>query len=222
MQHRRGELRIFPKKNNTYHLTDITWDGTLIGERVLAPSQSTRCLNVSVWRDRSIDGQCRHPGRSREGRGDEMLLFFVCRRHGPTKPPKNCAPSSGSQHIETLERKELLIRTQLHLKPRPGRVQDVLDFYAIRGILTRSLAQPGCMAAEIRVGTPGSGLCCRQCRLGVRSGLPSVAKEPGPGPRCRGTQPSCWTIRTVCSAKPSCRQYMTSGLPVPVQNPQGH
>lgn len=81
-----------------------------------------------------------------------MLLFFVCRRHGPTKPPKNCAPSSGSQHIETLERKELLIRTQLTLKPHPGRVQDVLDFFANRGILTRSLAQPGCLATEIRVG----------------------------------------------------------------------
>lgn len=47
-----------------------------------------------------------------------------------------------------------MIRTQLHLKPRPGRVQDVLDFYAIRGVLTRSIAQPGCMAAEIRVQLP--------------------------------------------------------------------
>ncbi|MCP1413863.1 antibiotic biosynthesis monooxygenase [Paenarthrobacter sp. A20] len=44
-----------------------------------------------------------------------------------------------------------MIRTQLHLKTRPGLVQDVLDFYADRGILARSLAQPGCLAAEIRV-----------------------------------------------------------------------
>ncbi|MGO4146366.1 antibiotic biosynthesis monooxygenase family protein [Paenarthrobacter sp. YAF11_1] len=44
-----------------------------------------------------------------------------------------------------------MIRTQLHLKTRPGLVQDVLDFYEERGILARSLAQPGCLAAEIRV-----------------------------------------------------------------------
>ncbi|PRB43438.1 hypothetical protein CQ020_07890 [Arthrobacter sp. MYb23] len=47
-----------------------------------------------------------------------------------------------------------MIRTQLPLKTRPGLVQGVLDFYADRGILARSLAQPGCLAAEIRVPLP--------------------------------------------------------------------
>jgi quinol monooxygenase YgiN len=47
-----------------------------------------------------------------------------------------------------------MIRTQLHLTTRPGLVPDVLDFYADRGILARSLAHPGCLAAEIRVPLP--------------------------------------------------------------------
>ncbi|MFJ6415510.1 antibiotic biosynthesis monooxygenase family protein [Paeniglutamicibacter sp. NPDC091659] len=63
-------------------------------------------------------------------------------------------PAPGMRDIETQERKELLIRTQLTLKPLHGRVQDVLDFYASRGILARSLAQPGCLATEIRVHLP--------------------------------------------------------------------
>lgn len=47
-----------------------------------------------------------------------------------------------------------MIRTQLYLKPRPGCVQEVLDLYARREILERSLAQAGCIAAEIRIQLP--------------------------------------------------------------------
>ncbi|MFF1830514.1 antibiotic biosynthesis monooxygenase family protein [Paenarthrobacter sp. NPDC058040] len=44
-----------------------------------------------------------------------------------------------------------MIRSQLSLKPHPGCVQKVLDFYKDREILSTSMAQAGCLSAEIRV-----------------------------------------------------------------------
>ena len=44
-----------------------------------------------------------------------------------------------------------MIRTRLHLQANEGGAQQVLDFYRKRGILERSIAQPGCLSAEIGV-----------------------------------------------------------------------
>jgi len=47
-----------------------------------------------------------------------------------------------------------MIRSILHLRPAPGRTGDLLSYIAEEGIVSRALALPGCLAAEVATSLP--------------------------------------------------------------------